>query len=68
MGEKATPERVQVGWIPDYVLDDIVAGERVDGWDLDILGLDEATGSDRFTLNGGPFKHRYLPVFVEVPA
>ncbi len=54
--------RMQVGWIPDYVTDNVLADEEVDGFDLQIVGIHEATAEDRFTLNGGTRKHRFLPV------
>ena len=58
--------RMQVGWIPDYVADMVLADEEVDGFDLEVVGIHEATAEDRFTLNGGTRKHRFLPVFVDV--
>lgn len=45
---------MQVGWIPDYVADMVLADEEVDGFDLEVVGIHEATAEDRF-----------LPVFVD---
>ena len=64
-GRAPVTRRMQVGWIPDYVADMVLADEEVDGFDLEVVGIHEATAEDRFTLNGGTRKHRFLPVFVD---
>jgi len=56
---------IQVGWIADYIAEEIAEGGDLDSFDLDIRGVGEVTADDRFTLNGGRRKHKYLPVFVD---
>lgn len=58
--------RVQIGWMPDYIAEEVAAGGDVDGWDLDVLGLSEVKPGDTFTVNSSPVKHHYVPVFVEM--
>lgn len=63
-----TKRMVQIGWIPDYTAWYIADGEEIDGWDLGVVGIEDADGSTTFTVNNGLTEHHYLPVYVEVDA